>query len=641
MQTHHPDKIREFHEKKKIRIQTPLVNEFSEHAQPTSAAVTQARTNWLISKWLNESQRAHDLTNDPGFREVINYVSGGAVVAPSRTIVSEETKMHAAQLRLSLKMRIAKECIYYTLTTDHWTDRATRSYSGVTLHYLDEDFVMNGWLLEVEPLPGKHTGKLIAKAIRIALTRWGLRLESCVRLVRDGAANVVVAADDLGVSSFSCVAHSLHLVVGAALIKKMGIRNVVVPLNSTQPRHSADALSMTVAADDATTTTDGADPTRRDDSTDVADNTMSDSELDNEDVDPNTESTLEALRQQAAEEIESNLATTSLGPNHVKALSWIRDQVHVFRALATYFRKSAKVTGKLIEIRDQVQKGTTMMFGLDCPTRWSSTYEMLMHFIKLRLTLDTFFAYLVTEEGKTMFDRTKITQPTPEQWLIAKCLLCLIEPFAVAVEELSGSRYPTLSLAFPALRHIKTELMDANIFDPVVKDHPDMQQATMASLHHVRFAMLKLFRARFTGLDPAMIWVPLLDPRLTDLEHLGSSEREQARLLFLQEVVRLEREVELDRHTLTDISPSTTFIRCTPEKKKKYRVAVFGRRANRAATVAGALAPTVKQRCESAIDAYIRDAATADVCEDPLEWWSKHLKRIPSLHGLRGSGWLA
>ncbi|KAE8986712.1 hypothetical protein PR001_g21492 [Phytophthora rubi] len=49
---------------------------------------------------------------------------------------------------------------------------------------------------------------------------WGLSKEYCTKLVRDGGTNMVSAADTLAIPTMSCVAHSLHLVVAGAMIKK-------------------------------------------------------------------------------------------------------------------------------------------------------------------------------------------------------------------------------------------------------------------------------------------------------------------------------------------------------------------------------------------------------------------------------------
>ncbi len=59
---------------------------------------------------------------------------------------------------------------------------------------------------------------------------WGLDVNGCVKLLRDGASNGIVAGEVLEVSHLSCIAHPLHLVVCAILLKK------------NNKRHSSDLL---------------------------------------------------------------------------------------------------------------------------------------------------------------------------------------------------------------------------------------------------------------------------------------------------------------------------------------------------------------------------------------------------------------
>ncbi|DAZ96404.1 TPA: hypothetical protein N0F65_012485 [Lagenidium giganteum] len=87
------------------------------------------------------------------------------------------------------------------------------------LHYIDKDFVSHGWPLEVQEFPGMHTSQLIATTIGDIIQRWCLDKSRCTLLLRDGALNAIAAARIVGVMYSSCIAHSIHLVVGGALIQ--------------------------------------------------------------------------------------------------------------------------------------------------------------------------------------------------------------------------------------------------------------------------------------------------------------------------------------------------------------------------------------------------------------------------------------
>eukprot|EP00644_Phytophthora_capsici_P014025 jgi/Phyca11/72778/gw1.3.504.1 len=94
---------------------------------------------------------------------------------PGRTELRRDIVGVARDLRTKLETVLASDCQDYSLTTDIWTDRRQRSFMAVTIHYLNENFQMANWTLEVEAL---------------------------------------------GIYHLQCVAHALHLVVAGALIRK-------------------------------------------------------------------------------------------------------------------------------------------------------------------------------------------------------------------------------------------------------------------------------------------------------------------------------------------------------------------------------------------------------------------------------------
>jgi hypothetical protein len=198
----------------------------------------QSYANGLLAKWVAQSMRPLTIVEDSGLLEFIRYITevlGGIVLdVPGATQLRADISRIAAELRASLKTRIQFGCLYYCITTDIWTSRRGQSYMALTLHYVDEGFTMCSWTLEVEAFPGMHTGVAITRGLEEMMDRWELRPEMCMLLVRDGAANAVLGSDILGVKNMSCIAHSLHLVLGGALAR----HKATVPLGA-----AADAVA--------------------------------------------------------------------------------------------------------------------------------------------------------------------------------------------------------------------------------------------------------------------------------------------------------------------------------------------------------------------------------------------------------------
>ena len=122
-----------------------------------------------------------------------------------------------------VKARV-KKCLesvaHVCLTTDIWTSRATQGYITVTCQFLDELWQMQTFVLETFNLTVSRTAESIAAELkRIANDR--LIADKVVALVTDNASNMVAVARLTGWKHILCFAHTLNLIVQAALFSVM------------------------------------------------------------------------------------------------------------------------------------------------------------------------------------------------------------------------------------------------------------------------------------------------------------------------------------------------------------------------------------------------------------------------------------
>ncbi|POM62997.1 Zinc finger BED domain containing hypothetical protein 4-like [Phytophthora palmivora] len=124
------------------------------------------------------------ILEDPWLLESIRFITqelaGVILDVPGATQIRADIVCATAELRASLKSRIRSSCQFFCITTDIWTSKRAQSYMSFTLHYVGEGFTLCSWVLEVEAFP----------------------------------------AGFMGVNNMSCIAHSLHLVLGAALARQ-------------------------------------------------------------------------------------------------------------------------------------------------------------------------------------------------------------------------------------------------------------------------------------------------------------------------------------------------------------------------------------------------------------------------------------
>lgn len=82
-------------------------------------------------------------------------------------------------------------------------------------------------------------------------------------------------------------------------------------------------------------------------------------------------------------------------------------------------------------------------------TRWNSEFKMIQRMVKLKKPLSAIF------EIKKLKFKNKFSE---SEWNLLENLIMILQPFHEATECMSGSKYPTLSMAIPVLFGIQDAL---------------------------------------------------------------------------------------------------------------------------------------------------------------------------------------
>jgi hypothetical protein len=81
-----------------------------------------------------------------------------------------------------------------------WTSLNNDAFLGLTIHYVDNEWNLRNFLLDIIPFTNRHTGKNIASAIKSVLIEFNL-LEKTLALTTDNESAMVVCgriiADEL------------------------------------------------------------------------------------------------------------------------------------------------------------------------------------------------------------------------------------------------------------------------------------------------------------------------------------------------------------------------------------------------------------------------------------------------------------
>ena len=108
------------------------------------------------------------------------------------------------------------------LTVDIWSSLKFESFLGITIHFIDENWMLQHFILDVFRFKGSHTGETIANEIYNTLAEFGLETK-IIAITTDNGSNMILGINILketltnNLIHCRCVAHVLNLVVVSGL----------------------------------------------------------------------------------------------------------------------------------------------------------------------------------------------------------------------------------------------------------------------------------------------------------------------------------------------------------------------------------------------------------------------------------------
>jgi len=108
-----------------------------------------------------------------------------------------------------------------SLTADMWTSRNFEAFLGVTIHYVDSNWKMQHFLLDIIPFNGRHMGINMADAINNLLAEFNIK-DKVLALTTDNESAMIVCGrliakelqyefDNIEFSHYRCATHMLNL----------------------------------------------------------------------------------------------------------------------------------------------------------------------------------------------------------------------------------------------------------------------------------------------------------------------------------------------------------------------------------------------------------------------------------------------
>ena len=184
------------------------------------------------TKWIVMTKQSFETVETALFRKMcyaLNPKVEALAVKKVKDIVTVRTALCEAAISSQLENN------HYAITNDAWTSRRNQSYTAITVHWIEEDFVLRSCALGCQPKEGRSQAVDHVNDIEIAMERFDLKYNRLIasvtdtdatmisagRLLQDRARNVARASEDQTaldtiVQWHGCIDHILELTTGIA-----------------------------------------------------------------------------------------------------------------------------------------------------------------------------------------------------------------------------------------------------------------------------------------------------------------------------------------------------------------------------------------------------------------------------------------
>jgi hypothetical protein len=202
----------------KVRKQTTLKFKCKD---PWPAKEKEERDDAVIT-WIIADQQSFRVVENEKFVNMMNVFDPRYKI-PDRHQIKEMTVQEFNKRRLNIHYDLKKIPGKVSFTADMWTSTlSSEAYLGLTIHYIDENWTLRRFLLDIIPFKTRHTGINMASAINSVISEFNL-VSKALALTTDNESAMVVCGrrlseefekaldDNTSFSHYRCSAHILNL----------------------------------------------------------------------------------------------------------------------------------------------------------------------------------------------------------------------------------------------------------------------------------------------------------------------------------------------------------------------------------------------------------------------------------------------
>lgn len=397
--------------------------------------------NWMATKRLPISFFDDDITQN--FFRFLNP----KIEMPKRNVARRMLLEQFESKQKIIKKILRDNKSKFSFTIDGWSSISSRSYYGVTIHFIDTQWELKSFTLDFIPSHGQHTGKAIAKYFYECLKEYDIRDRIQGITLDNAAANTTFIYElsqlmeesgykfDPINQHFRCFAHILNL----------GVQDILKNIHATSDEEYSVDLEETEECFEK--------------SSDI-DEDSEEEYLINEDI----------RHENILESHLFNFSPASIIYKLRRTIIKIRLCEQMQIKLRTYCETNNVKYIKPI---------------LDVKTRWHSTFHMLDVGLKLKPALRLLW---ISFKELTKF------QLSEDEWLLLEQIHKFLRNVKIVSDIIAGEKYPTLPLVIVAFNVLVSKIENIIFSLDAPEERNKIDEILLMSYQAGRDKMLKHYR---------------------------------------------------------------------------------------------------------------------------------------------------
>ena len=150
----------------------------------------------MVVTWIISDQQPFNVVENEKFIDMVNVFDSRYKV-PDRHQIKEKVVDVFDKRRLNIRYDILKIPGRVSFIADMWTSTlSSEAYLGLTIHYIDENWTLRCFLLDIIPFKTRHTGINMASAINNVLNEFNLTGKA-LALTTDNESAILVCGQKL------------------------------------------------------------------------------------------------------------------------------------------------------------------------------------------------------------------------------------------------------------------------------------------------------------------------------------------------------------------------------------------------------------------------------------------------------------